>query len=882
LSAILQDNKKDSHMLSKQMRQGFTNYFKEKGHAILPSSPVIPFDDPTLLFNNAGMNQFKDIFLGKRGAEFPRAVTSQKCIRAGGKHNDLENVGHTTRHLTFFEMLGNFSFGDYFKEEAIAYAWQVTKEIFQFEEERIWATVYKDDDEAFELWKKYLPEKRIIRFGEKQNFWAMGDVGPCGPCSEILYDRGSHFGEATHPFDDVKEERFLEFWNLVFMQNNKLATGKMELLPKPSIDTGAGLERIIALKMGVNTVFQTDILATLIQEVESISGKKYRAGDEHNNAPFHVIADHMRTLSFAIADGAQPGNMERGYVLRKILRRAVRYGKALGFQKPFLGQLLPSLMHCMAEDYPELHRARGRIEELLTEEEEAFFRTLKRGGNLLQQVMEQAKEKEQVISGEAAFKLKDTYGLPLEEIELIAVDEELTVDKKRFAELEQEAKERSRQGSKKAFQEMDQSIYKEIAKSHATEFVGYLEKKAEAFITTILIEGARVETLEAGQQAAILLNKTPFYAEMGGQVGDTGVLSTQQGVFKVTDTLTPYPGVILHMGYVEKGQFKREEEVTASLDIERRDSIERNHTATHLLHLSLTAVLGEHVQQAGSVVMEDRLRFDFNHHKALSEDEIEKIETLVNCYVRANISLNIYEIPYSEAKENKEIKQFFGDKYGAKVRVVDALVSKELCGGTHTSKTGNIGYFRLIKESSIAKGVRRIEAATGKEAENFALSQESILDEVAKALKCTKAQVKEAVEKLKEESTLAQNKLKELEKEKLFKQAHELISKKGNAPCLAEKVDLSIESAQKLMEVLRSMLPQGAIVLGTEDQGKAFLLCTVGDDLVEKGIFANEIIKDISPWIQGGGGGDKKRAQAGGKNPEGLILSLEAFIKKMA
>lgn len=460
-------------MISQDIRRAFLNYFKSQGHRIVPSSPVIPHDDPTLLFINAGMNQFKDVFLGRSKRDYTRATTTQKCIRVGGKHNDLDNVGHTTRHLTFFEMLGNFSFGDYFKKEAIGYAWDVTQHVFGFDPNKVWVSVYKDDDEAYALWEKHIPSSRIVRFGEKENFWAMGDTGPCGPCSELLYDRGDKYGHAKSPVDDASGERYLEFWNLVFMQFSKDGSGKMEPLPKQSIDTGSGLERVVSLKMGVDNVFQTDILRSLIAQVEEISGKKYEG-----EAPFHVIADHIRSLSFAIADGVQPSNTDRGYVLRKILRRAVRYGRMLGLQKPFLARILPRLVSTMGEDFPELKAAEHRIGEILNLEEEGFIRTLTRGGQLLGQIIDHSK-KGKKISGEDAFKLKDTYGFPLEEILLIAKDEQLSVDLARYEQLEEEAKEKSRKAHKAESQKFDQNFFSDFTKTHkATLFEGYQRKRA--------------------------------------------------------------------------------------------------------------------------------------------------------------------------------------------------------------------------------------------------------------------------------------------------------------------------------------------------------------------------------------------------------------------
>ncbi|MBM3201846.1 MAG: alanine--tRNA ligase, partial [Chlamydiae bacterium] len=528
-------------MQSQELRRKFLHFFREKGHTIVPSSPVVPHDDPSILFTNAGMNQFKKIFLGQAVMPYTRASTTQKCVRVGGKHNDLDNVGFTSRHLTFFEMLGNFSFGDYFKKEAIAYAWELSTRVLELEESKIWVTVFEKDDEAYELWKQWVPEKRIVRLGEKDNFWAMGDTGPCGPCSELLYDRGDLFGNATSPLNDVDGERFFEFWNLVFMQFNRDFSGKMAPLPKQNIDTGMGLERLVSLKLGVNDVFQTDILRSLIAQVENISGKTYKS-----DPAFHVVADHIRSLSFAIADGAQPGNVERGYVLRKILRRAVRYGRTLGLQKPFLGQVADRLFSLMGEDFPELISAKDKIKEILYVEEENFIKTLSRGGNILQTIIDNSKKSEsKQISGQEAFRLKDTYGFPLDELLLIAKDNGLNVNLEAFNLLEEEAKERSRASQKELSQEAKVNLFEGFVKKHGTSsFVGYDTLETEGSITGIFQGVNSVERISEGESALIILDKTSFYAEMGGQIGDTGLIVHNDAIFSVEDTTQPFTGVI--------------------------------------------------------------------------------------------------------------------------------------------------------------------------------------------------------------------------------------------------------------------------------------------------------------------------------------------------
>lgn len=854
---------------TQDIRSGFINYFKKHHHKAVPSSSVIPHQDPTLLFVNAGMNQFKDVFLGTSARDYTRAVTSQKCIRAGGKHNDLENVGHTTRHLTFFEMLGNFSFGDYFKEDAIKFAYEVSTQVFGFEEEKIWATVFREDDEAFELWRKILPENRICRMDEKDNFWSMGDTGPCGPCSELLYDRGSQFSSAQSPLHDPSGERFLEFWNLVFMQFNKDSSGKMEKLPKQSIDTGAGLERVISLKMGVNTVFATDVLRDLIAGVEELSSVRYE-GEFSPLAPaFHVIADHLRCLSFAIADGAQPSNIERGYVLRKILRRAVRYGRMLKFEEPFLGKLLPRLINSMQDPYSELAISKNRIEEILTLEEEAFFRTLKRGGNLLSQVVQKAEKGDKKISGDDAFKLKDTYGLPLDEILLLAKDSELGVDLDRYQILEKEAKERSKAASKDFCQVANETLFEGFLKEKgATLFKGYKEDKTESKVIAIFKDGQFVDKALEGDEVLVFLDKTPFYAEKGGQVGDSGHLKSPSCMLDVLDTVSPFAGLVAHKASVKLGFINLNDDICAIIDKERRLKIQNNHTATHLLHWALQKVVGDHIKQAGSVVDQERLRFDFNHHKALTEEEIVLIEDLVNEKIRINQTVDDYELSYEDAQKKKDIKQFFGDKYGNVVRVIDIDFSKELCGGTHTAKTGNIGYFRIVKEGSISAGVRRIEAVSGKEAEQFARQQELLLKTAANLLKTTPLLVPEKIERLLLDSSDLQKQIKVHALEKLKKQAKELVKnheKMGDVPCVFALLEKESASLKDLADLIGNDLKSFVIVLASIEEDKVQLLTKISSDLHEKGLLANRLIKEIAPLIGGSGGGKQDLAQAGGK-----------------
>lgn len=865
-------------MLSQELRRSFLNYFKSQGHAIIPSSPVIPHDDPTLLFINAGMNQFKDIFLGKSKRDYTRAATTQKCIRVGGKHNDLENVGHTTRHLTFFEMLGNFSFGDYFKKEAIGYAWDVVNHVFAFDPEKVWISVYKDDDEAFALWEKHVPHKRIVRFGEKENFWSMGETGPCGPCSELLFDRGPKYGSASNPQEDLSGERYFEFWNLVFMQFERSPGGKMEPLPKKSIDTGTGLERVASLKQGVETVFQTDVLRGLIAAAENISGKKYDPENTQSSPAFHVIADHIRSLSFAIADGVQPSNTDRGYVLRKILRRAVRYGRTLGLQRPFLADILPRLVESMGEDFPELKTARDRIAEILTLEEEAFIRTLVRGGNILNSVIDASKKTTQKISGDDAFKLKDTYGFPLEEIALIAKDENLQIDLARFEALEEEAKEKSRKAHKTAAQTFESNFFDDFTRVHKScQFEGYQKTTCDARLIGIVVDGKFTDEIQDGQEGLLLLDNTPFYAEMGGQVGDTGQIGKGADQFHVYDTIAPYSGVIAHLGKMS-GKLRKNDTVHAVVDAERRTDIQNNHTATHLLHWALQTVLGPHIKQAGSLVEAKRLRFDFSHHKPVSQLELRQIEDLVNEKIRADVSVQVYELTYDEAQKRSDIKQFFGEKYGAKVRVIDADFSKELCGGTHTSRTGMIGYFRIAKESSIAAGVRRIEAVSGRAAEQLVRQEEELLQSLSLAVKAPVGSLGEKIEALIEENKQLHAELKEHRKGRLKQLAESCLTHKekiGHFSLIAQEVAVETDELASFAEELLRQLKSGVVALGVKVGERCQLLIAVSQDLVQRNIHASVLIKEAAPLISGGGGGKQNLAQAGGKDPNGLSKALD-------
>lgn len=850
-------------MLSNTLRSNFLKFYANRHHTIVPSSPVFPHNDPSILFTNAGMNQFKNIFLNKEKTSYSRATTSQKCIRAGGKHNDLTNVGHTSRHLTFFEMLGNFSFGDYFKAQAIAFAWEVSLSVFNFNPEQIYATVHEKDDEAFALWEEYLPSDRIFRLTDKDNFWSMADVGPCGYCSELLFDRGEKFGKASSPLEDTEGERFLEYWNLVFMEFNRTADGSLLALPNKHVDTGAGLERLVAIISDTDTIFEADVLRLLITRTEQLSKKTYQP-HQSLGAAFRVIADHTRSLSFAIADGLLPGNTERGYVLRKILRRAVNYGKRLGFTQPFLADIVPSLVEAMGDAYPELRLSLSQIQEVVTVEEENYLRSLHHGGNLLQQVI---KTSSSMISGQDAFKLKDTYGLPIDEIALLAKDHNLSVDMETFDQLEKEAKERSKKNAAKSHSNTnDIALYDTLSVEESSEFLGYTTLSCDTFIEALIYDGQQVSVLKEKQQGALILKATPFYAEKGGQVGDAGEIFCSEGTFSVTHTTSPKPGIILHHGEVTQGSLSQALAVTAQVHCVRRTNISNNHTGCHILHKALEMTLGDHIRQAGSYVDDTKIRLDFTHPKAIAPEDLTAIELLVNEKIRENHRVEIREVLYSDVINSKEIKQFFGDKYGDVVRVVSAGFSHELCGGTHAEYTGDLGYFRIVKEHAVATGIRRIEAVTGKEAERLAHRDQESLNEISLILQASRDQIAYKLQNMLEEKKLQSKLISELETQLINVQLDKIIEKSQYIDDISYVVHHIDESEshrlQQYANCLHQRVPNRCISLWiTRKQGKHIIFARLSDDLVQQGFQAKHLLEQLLAPYGGRWGGKALFAQ---------------------
>jgi alanyl-tRNA synthetase len=881
---------------SRKVRETFLSYFEEKGHRRVASSSLVPAEDPTLLFTNAGMNQFKDVFLGRESRPYVRAASAQKCVRAGGKHNDLDNVGYTARHHTFFEMLGNFSFGDYFKEEAIAFAWELVTERYAFDPRRLWATVYTDDDEAATLWQRYLPAGRILRFGEKDNFWSMGDTGPCGPCSELHVDQGSDV-----PGDDTpngRGDRVMEIWNLVFMQFERDAEGRTTPLPKPSVDTGAGLERITALLSGKNNNFDTDLFTPLVHRIEAISGRTYRGGMAEEDAPFRVIADHLRAATMLMADGVMPANTGRGYVLRRILRRAARYGRRLGIEGPELCGLVEPIFAVFDGVYfgaPQ-ETLKNEVSELIRSEERSFAKTMSAGADRVGEAISEARRKEETsLSGKAVFRFYDTYGIPLELIEELAQDEGLTVDRAGFEEELGTARERSKAGSKF---EVDEALLPEELADPAweTAFRGYAEDdfvriegaKALGLFSLAGSAPAPVDALSAGGEGLLVADRTVFYPEGGGQVTDTGSVTWPGGRATVSSARRSSTGrFVQHHVKVEDGTLEAGADLTLEVPEWTRRRTQANHTGTHLLHAALRRVLGESVRQMGSLVAPDRLRFDYAATRPTTPAEIAEIERLVNEQVLRDTPVSREVTSMDEAKA-KGAMMFFGEKYGERVRVVEVPgFSTELCGGCHVGRTGEIGAFKVLSDRGLAAGVRRIEAITSLGAVERLTRDEQLLGELSDT---AQVPADELPGKLRE----VLSRLRESEKE-IAKLKVQLASGPRGGPGAAEdeglhdafgvKVltrrvpSLPMNELRNLADTFRGKLKSGVVLLGTESEGKVSLLAAVTQDLTSR-ISADDLAKVMAPVVGGRGGGKPDLAQAGGKDAGRIEAALEAGLAR--
>jgi alanyl-tRNA synthetase len=866
------------------LRKLFLDYFSSRGHKVVPSSSLVPKNDPTLLFTNAGMVQFKGLFLGEEMREYKRAVTSQKCVRAGGKHNDLENVGHTARHHTFFEMLGNFSFGDYFKQDAIAFAWEFLTTVVNLPKEKLWVTVYKDDDEAFELWQKVAGVKpeRIVRLGEKDNFWAMGDTGPCGPCSEILIDQGEEIS-CGKPGCAVgcDCDRYLEIWNLVFMQYNRDATGKLTPLPRPSIDTGMGLERLSSVCQRVKSNFETDLFQPIIKQIAALAGVPYHK-DEQTDISYQVCADHLRAMTFLISDGVLPSNEGRGYVLRRIIRRASRYGRLIGITKPFLYRLTGAVVDVMRGAYPELADSREHVAKVVLLEEERFGATLDSGLALLNEAVAKLKaEKKAMIPGDVLFKLYDTFGFPLDLVSDMARDLHLEIDEEGYRKAMQEQRDKARAAWAGSGEEKIKPVYKEVASGvRKTVFTGYDLLEGTAEIAAIIKGDRKVTEVNEGDEAEIILDQTPFYGESGGQVGDKGELLGEAAKFAVTDTVKPVEGLVVHKGTVKKGGFKIGDAVLARVEAEERLDTVRHHTATHILHATLRSVLGEHVKQSGSLVAPDRLRFDFTHYTALTEREKERVEQLVNERIIENhpVETKVMDIDQAIATGAMAL---FDEKYGDKVRVVSVRdVSRELCGGTHAKASGDIGLFKIVSEVGIAAGVRRIEALAGRRAYQAVKKEEQSLREIAELFKASDPDVVGRVERLMGQLRDTEKELEKLKHKEQASRAGDIISEArqiNGVKVLVKRVDnMEQKDLRDFGDKLRDRLGTGILALGSAKDGKVSLIVMVSKDLAAK-YHAGNIIKEMAALLGGTGGGKSDMAQAGGKDPGKLDAALEAL-----
>ena len=857
------------------LRRAFIQYFEQQGHRAVPSAPLIPQADPTLLFTNAGMNQFKRVFLGEETRAYNRAVTVQKCLRAGGKHNDLENVGYTRRHHTFFEMLGNFSFGDYFKEDAIRFGWEFLTSVVGLSKDRMWITIFREDDEADRLWRKIgVSPSRIVRCGEKDNFWQMADTGPCGPCSELHFDQGPSVpGDAT---PNGEGDRVIEIWNLVFMQFNRDSAGTLNPLPKPSIDTGMGLERLTAVAQGRLSNYDSDLFAPLLAAIGGRAGAEYGAVEQADRS-MRVIADHLRAITFLMADGVLPSNEGRGYVLRRILRRAARHGRLLGITEPFLHELTATVVEQMGEAYHELRPAAGTVAEATRGEEERFIATLDQGLPILNDMLTKVRASGQnMLSGTEIFKLYDTYGFPMDLIAEACREQDIRLDETGFEAAIEEQRTRARKTGGFEGETARPALSELAARVGTTAFVGYEHLNSEGVVQALLKGDRLVKDAREGDDIEVVLDVTPFYAEGGGQAGDQGLLTGPDGRVEIRETTRPVPTLIVHKGVVTSGSIREGERLQLSVNRRTRHDAARNHTATHLVHAALRDLLGPHVKQYGSLVAPNRLRFDFAHFRPLASRDIDEIESIVNEQVRQDQPVQTDVMGVQEAVAGGALA-FFGDKYGDQVRVVHIdTFSKELCGGTHCRRTGEIGLFRIVSESGVAAGVRRIECLTGSGALDSLKRLEADVRELSDLLKVAPGEVVARTRKLSEqlkekERELAEVKLKMASTSSGDAQAREI---KG-VQVHAQRTDgLDVNGMRALADQLRDKLRSGVVALGAANDGKVSLLVVVTKDLVGR-LKAGELIKEMATEVGGTGGGRPEMAQAGGKNPEGLGTALE-------
>ncbi len=857
---------------SAELREKFLSYFESHGHTIVPSSPLVPGNDPTLLFTNSGMVQFKDVFLGTDKRSYTRAATAQRCVRAGGKHNDLENVGYTARHHTFFEMLGNFSFGEYFKREAIHYAWEFLTEVIGLPAERMWVTVYAEDDEAADIWLNEIKvdPKRFTRIGTSDNFWSMGDTGPCGPCSEIFYDHGAEIEGGPPGSPDEDGDRYIEIWNLVFMQFNRDADGSMEPLPRPSVDTGMGLERLAAILQNVHNNYDIDLFKALISAAAEIT-----ATSNLEDKSLRVIADHIRSCAFLIVDGVLPSNEGRGYVLRRIIRRAARHGHHLGCKQPFFYRLVEALDAEMGDAYPELRKHRAHVERVLLTEEKRFAETLERGMRILEEQI--AGLEGDTLDGNTVFKLYDTYGFPVDLTADVARERGLAIDEAGF-EKEMEAQKALAKASSQ-FDAVGKAY--RLDRYSRTEFLGYRKSRSTAKVLAILQNDTAVDALENGDRAIVILDRTPFYAESGGQVGDIGLLEHgKHTVFKVTDT-QKQNDVFLHIGNLQSGELAVDDKVTAAIDEGYRRAVMLNHSATHLMHAALRRVLGEHVQQKGSLVDADKLRFDFSHYQPLTPEEISEIETLVNDEIRGNVATRVELMGMEDARKAGAIA-LFGEKYGDEVRVLKiGSDSIELCGGTHVPRAGDIGLFKIVMETGIASGIRRIEAVTGQAAVRRFIDSENKLDSAAHRLRATRDELLPRIEQLQSSNRALEKQLEALKSKLASQTGGDLASQarevKGIKVLAAYLEGANVKTLRETVDQLKNKLGAAAIVLASSEAGKVSIIAGVTRAEAER-IRAGDLANHVAEQCGGRGGGRPDMAQAGGNQPENLPAALDSVL----